>query len=38
MAYIFLKCYKHVDNIHIEGSVSHIYYLWLSFNFMKKNG
>ena len=38
MAYIFLKFYKHVHNIHLEGTVSQIFYLGLSFDFMKKTG
>ena len=38
MAYIFLKFYKHADNIHMEGTVSQIFDLGLSFNFMQKKG
>ena len=39
MAYISLKFYKHVHNIHLEGTVSQILYLRLSFDFMlKKTG
>ena len=38
MAHIFLEFYKHVENIHMEGTVSQICYLALSFNFMQKNG
>ena len=38
MAYISLRLYKHVHNIHLEGTVSQIFYLWLSFDFMLKNG
>ena len=36
MAYISLKFYKHVHNIHLEGTVSQILYLRLSFDFMLK--
>ena len=39
MACIFLKFYKHVCNIHLEGTVSQIFfYLGLSLDFMIKNG
>ena len=34
MSYIFLKFYKHVHNIHVEGTVCPIFYLRLSFDFM----
>ena len=33
-----LKFYTHVDNILMEGTVSQIFYLGLSFDFMTKNG
>ena len=38
MAYILLKFYKHVHNIHLEGTVSQMFYLGPSFDFMTKNG
>ena len=39
MAYISLKFYKHVHNIHLEGTMSQIFYLGLTFDFMlKKTG
>ena len=31
IAYIFLKCYKHVDIIHTEGTTSQIFDLGLTF-------
>ena len=37
-AYISLKFYKHVHNIHLEGTVYQIFYLGPSFDFMLKNG
>ena len=37
MAYISLKFYKHVHNIHLEGTVSQtFFYLGLTFDFMLK--
>ena len=33
-----LKFSMHVTNIHVEGTVSQIFYLGLSFCFMSKNG
>ena len=33
-----LKCCIHVVNIHVEGTVSQILFLYPSFDFMTKNG
>ena len=33
-----LKLWVHVTNIHVEGMVSQIFVLYLSFHFMSKNG
>ena len=38
MQLINLKLYKLADNIHIEGTVSQIFYLGPCYNFMSKNG
>ena len=38
MAFIILKVYQHVYNIHLEGTVSHNFEIGLSFFFMSKNG
>ena len=38
MAYISLELYKHVHNIHLEGTLSQIFYLELSFDFILKTG
>ena len=38
MAHISLKFYKHVYTIHLEGTVSQILYLGLSFDVMLKKG
>ena len=35
---IYLFKILHVHNIHLEGTVSQIFYLWLSFDFRLKNG
>ena len=35
---IFSQLYKHVYNIPLEGTMSQILYLMLSFDFMLKNG
>ena len=37
VAYISLKFSKHVHNIHLEGILSQISYLGLSYDFMLKN-
>ena len=37
MASSTLKLYRLIDNIHLEGTVSQIFYLGLSLNFMSKN-
>ena len=36
--WILLILYRHVHNIHMEGTVSQIFYLGLSFIFILKNG
>ena len=33
-----MKFCTHVKNIHVKGTVSQIFYLELSFNFIRKNG
>ena len=37
MTPLLLKLYKHIDNIHVKGTESHIFlFLGLSFNFILK--
>ena len=38
MAYIYFEFYMHVNNIHMERTVSQIFHLGLSFNFTLKKG
>ena len=38
MAFIILKLYQHVYNIHLEGTVSQNYKIGLGFIFIAKNG
>ena len=38
ITWILLILYRHVHNIHMEGTVSQIFYLGLSFIFILKNG
>ena len=38
MTLILMKLYKHVDNIHHQGTVSQMFYYGLSFDFILKKG